>query len=86
MRLRDHNLHRPADGEGDGTEAGTLLLEYVFQSFDTPVVRSKAFEHNGASQGLLESVGFQQEGRLRKDAFLDGEYRDGLIYGLLRDE
>jgi RimJ/RimL family protein N-acetyltransferase len=73
-------------GEGHGTEAGTLLLEYVFQSFDTPVVRAKAFEHNDASQGLLESVGFQREGRLRRDAFLDGEYRDGLMYGLLRDE
>lgn len=75
-----------AQGEGYGTEATTLLVEYVFRAYDTPTVRAKAFDYNESSRGLLESLGFQQEGRLRMDAFIDGEYRDGLLYGLLREE
>jgi len=73
-------------GEGYGREALSLLVDYAFRVYDRPAVRAKAFEHNDASRGLLEAFGFQQEGRLRKDAFIDGEYRDGLMYGLLRSE
>ena len=73
-------------GEGYGKAAMAELVEYVFRSYDTPTVKAKAFDYNAVSAGLLESLGFQQEGRLRMDAFVDGEYRDGLLYGVLREE
>jgi ribosomal-protein-alanine N-acetyltransferase len=73
-------------GEGFGNEATRLLVDYVFNSYDRPAVTAKAFDYNDSSRGVLESLGFQQEGRLRQNAFLDGEYRDGLLYGLLREE
>jgi len=73
-------------GEGYGTDAMSLLVDYAFRVYDRPAVKAKVFEHNAASRGLLETLGFQLEGRLRKDAFIDGEYRDGLVYGLLRSE
>ena len=73
-------------GEGYGTEAGTLLVDYVFRSYDTPTVKAKAFDYNDASQALLESLGFVEEGRLRMDAFVDGAYRDGIMYGVVREE
>lgn len=73
-------------GDGYGKEATELLVDYVFRSTDTQRVTAKAFDYNDSSQGLLESMEFTQEGRIRKDAFLDGEYRDGLLYGLLREE
>ncbi|MFC7074551.1 GNAT family N-acetyltransferase [Halovenus rubra] len=73
-------------GNGYGKEAASLLVEYTFKSYDTPAVRANAFDHNQQSRGLLETLGFTQEGRLRKDAFIDGEYRDGVVYGLLREE
>ena len=73
-------------GEGYGKEALKLLVDYVFRAYETPTVKAKAFDYNEASQGLLESLGFELEGRLRMDAFVDGEYRDGLMYGILREE
>lgn len=73
-------------GNGYGTEAVSLVLEYAFRTYEAPAVRAKAFDYNTASRRLLESLGFKQEGRLRKDAFVDGEYRDGIVYGLLRRE
>ncbi|SDQ41383.1 GNAT family N-acetyltransferase [Natronobacterium texcoconense] len=79
-------LRSGVQGEGYGREAAALLVDYVFRSYDTPTVKAKAFEHNEASRGLLESLGFEQEGRLRMNAFVDGEYRDGILYGILREE
>lgn len=73
-------------GKGLGREAGELLIDYVFRSYDTPVIRANAFDHNTPSRRLLEALGFTEEGRLRMDAFIDGEFRDTLIYGLLREE
>jgi ribosomal-protein-alanine N-acetyltransferase len=71
-------------GEGYGTEAVALVVEYVFRSYDTPAIGAGAFAFNDASQGLLESLGFTKEGRRRKYMFIDGEHRDMVQYGLLR--
>jgi [ribosomal protein S5]-alanine N-acetyltransferase len=73
-------------GEGYGTEAVSLLVEYVFRTYDAPTVKAKVFDYNAASRSLLESLGFAEEGRTLAGSFVDGEYRDDLIYGLLREE
>jgi ribosomal-protein-alanine N-acetyltransferase len=73
-------------GEGYGAEAVSLVIGYVFRTFDTHSVGAHAFDFNAASRGLLESLGFTQEGRAREARFIDGEYRDSLQYGLLRSE
>lgn len=73
-------------GEGYGKASVSLALEYIFNVYEAPTVKAKAFAHNDASRGLLETLGFQQEGRIRKDSFIDGAYRDGIVYGILREE
>lgn len=73
-------------GERYGTEAVALVVEYVFRSYETPAIGAGAFDFNDASQGLLESLGFSEEGRRRKYMFVDGQHRDMLQYGLLREE
>lgn len=72
--------------KGYGTEASVLLVDYAFNVYETPTVKAKAFDYNDSSRRLLESLGFESEGRLRKDAFIDGEYRDAIVYGVLREE
>lgn len=73
-------------GEGYGTEAVALLVEYTFRTSGTRSIEAMAYDFNEASRGLLESLGFSQEGRKRKANFVDGEYRDAVIYGILREE
>lgn len=73
-------------GEGYGKEGGSLLVDYTFRTYEAPTVKAKAFDYNEPSRGLLEKLGFQEEGRLRKDAFIDGTYRDAVMYGILREE
>lgn len=73
-------------GQGYGTEAVGLAIDYVFRTYDHPAVGAKAYEFNEASRGLLESLGFEEEGRVRRDRFIDGEYVDTVVYGLLRED
>jgi len=73
-------------GEGYGAEALSLVVDYLFRTYDAPAVGAGVFAFNDASRGLLESLGFEEEGRVRKDRFIDGAYRDRIVYGLLRED
>lgn len=73
-------------GEGYGTEAVALLIEYTFATYDHPAVGAIAYDFNDASRELLASLGFEEEGRIRRDWFIDGEYVDTIHYGLLRED
>jgi len=41
----------------------------VFRVYPHPAVHAKALPDNEASRGLLESLGFSQDGRARKEFF-----------------
>lgn len=95
VQVTDNGRNRPElavfvipkkQGEGYGTEATSLLIDHVFNTNHHPAVGATAFPHNEASQALLESLGFTREGRIRNQLFWDGQYRDQLKYGLLREE
>ncbi|WP_158057667.1 GNAT family N-acetyltransferase [Halorussus halophilus] len=73
-------------GEGYATEAMTVLLDYFFDSHYKRGVQARVFSHNEPSQALLERLGFEQEAALRDHVFVEGAYRDELVFGLLREE
>lgn len=73
-------------GQGYGREAISLVVEFAFREYDTPAVGAEAYDFNDASRGLLESLGFVEEGRRHKFMFVDGEHRDMIQYGILREE
>ena len=73
-------------GQGYGSEAVGLVVEYFFETFEKRGLVARAFETNDGSRGLLESLGFTQEARLRENRFVRGEYVDEVVYGLLREE
>ncbi len=75
-----------AQGKGYAKEAVRLLVEYLFAGY--PVQRIIAFtdHENIPAQRVMESTGFQQEGILRRSMFRDGQWRDIIIYGILRQE
>lgn len=73
-------------GEGYGRAAVSLLVDYVFDTYDHPAVGAIAYDFNHASRALLESLGFEEEGCVRRDRFIDGAYVDTYHYGLLRED
>jgi aminoglycoside 6'-N-acetyltransferase len=75
-----------ARGEGHAQEAIRLLVEYLFAGY--PMERVAAFtdHENRPAQRVMEKVGFQREGTLRRAMFRDGQWRDVAVYGILRGE
>lgn len=72
-------------GQGHGKAAVSLVIDYVFRMHDHPAIGAGAYEFNEASRGLLESLGFEEEGRTHRDRFIDGEYIDTVQYVLFRE-
>jgi [ribosomal protein S5]-alanine N-acetyltransferase len=66
------------------TEAITALLEYGFNELELNRVEAFVYPSNLASQKLLEKLGFEKEGLLKKRSFQRGQYRDMIAYGLLK--
>lgn len=73
-------------GNGYGTEATELAVEYAFDERRCHRLVAGAHETNDGSRALLEKLGFQEEGRQREHVFVDGEYVDTVLYGLLAEE
>lgn len=93
VTIEDHGRSRPelaywllpsVQGEGYGSEAVGLSVDIVFQEHHHPSVEARTFPDNDASRGVLESLGFTQEGRVRDAVYWNGAYRDRVIYGLRR--
>jgi RimJ/RimL family protein N-acetyltransferase len=73
-------------GKGYGTEAVTILVDYLFLSRDIVRIQATTDLRNIASQRVLEKVGFKKEGVVRKSMFIHGDWRDLLLYSILREE
>jgi|AntRauMinimDraft_4_1070384.scaffolds.fasta_scaffold00090_38 RimJ/RimL family protein N-acetyltransferase len=73
-------------GNGYVTEATELTLDYAFEERRLAKVFAHVLVPNEASWHVLEKLGFQREGRQRKESFVDGERVDSYRYGLLAEE
>lgn len=72
--------------EGYATAAIDLLCQYAFETRRLNKVYGTVYATNPAIRRVLEKVGFQEEGVLRKEGFVDGDHVDLHRYGLLADE
>ena len=73
-------------GKGYCTEAVKIIVDYLFLSRDMVRVQAHTDARNLASQKVLEKAGFKREGILRKYTFAEGEWRDNILYSILRHE
>jgi RimJ/RimL family protein N-acetyltransferase len=73
-------------GNGYCTEAATIIVDYLFLARDIVRIQADADLKNMASRKVLEKVGFKKEGVLRKLYFEQGEWRDSVLYSILREE
>jgi RimJ/RimL family protein N-acetyltransferase len=73
-------------GRGIGTQAQRLLVDYLFDTRPVHRVQAQTEIDNVAEQRALERAGFRKEGVLRGVGFRAGRWRDGIIYGVTRDD
>ena len=73
-------------GQGLGTAAQRLLVEYLFATTLANRLQAITDVENRAEQRVLERIGFRREGVMRGLAFVGGRWRDGVLYARLRGD
>lgn len=71
-------------GQGLGTEAKHLLLEYAFVDLGLHALNSMVYEHNTRSVAALRKQGYRLAGRLTADEQRDGAFHDTLVFDITR--
>jgi RimJ/RimL family protein N-acetyltransferase len=73
-------------GGGYGTDALILLIQYAFDWLDMRKIWLSTTSKNERVQRQMAKLGFTLEANLRQETLIDGEWYDGPIYGLFREE
>lgn len=76
------------DEQGNGycTEAVALLCDHAFGDRRLNKLRADVLATNDGSRRVLEKLGFTEEGLLREEKFVYGDYVDVHRFGLLADD
>lgn len=72
--------------KGYAADAARLLLKYCFHECRYQKCNTACVDTNERSIALLKKLGFVEEGRRRRQFFLNGRYYDDLLFGLTREE
>lgn len=74
-------------GRGFGHEALGLWCDYLFRKRpELARLDLRTWSGNHGMMALARKPGFVEEARFRKARIVDGEYYDGIGYGILREE
>ncbi len=72
--------------KGYGSEAVKIIVDYLFLSKELVRVQAITGVDNSASQRILEKAGLTKEGIMRKSGFIRGEWKDGCLFSILKEE
>jgi RimJ/RimL family protein N-acetyltransferase len=70
---------------GFGGDAIHTLVRFAFDEMNLRKLRISVFEYNERAKHVLETQGFVQEGRLRREFYREGSYHDLLILSTFRE-
>jgi RimJ/RimL family protein N-acetyltransferase len=73
-------------GQGYATEAVRAVLGFGFRELRLHRVYATCRPANVASSRVMEKVGMQREGHLRRHRWMKGAWHDSLLYAILEDE
>lgn len=73
-------------GQGLGTEALMLLVQYAFMELNLHRLQLTVFDYNERAMAVYCKLGFQREGTFREYMQRDGQWYDMHLMGLLRRE
>lgn len=71
---------------GLGTEFAAAMIKYGFEELGLHRVTAKCDPENHGSYRIMEKNRMTREGHIRENLRIRGEYRDTLVYGILRSE
>lgn len=71
-------------GKGIMTKACKVFVDFAFNIYKFNRVEIRCAEDNLRSRAIPERLGFTQEGIIRDDELLDGNFVNCVVYGLLK--
>ncbi|MBN2076069.1 MAG: GNAT family N-acetyltransferase [Dehalococcoidales bacterium] len=72
--------------KGYGTDAARLIIRYGFEQLNLHRISSFVFSFNERSIRMHFRAGFIEEGRRKESIYINGDYHDSVMFGLLRKE
>jgi RimJ/RimL family protein N-acetyltransferase len=79
-------IFRPYWRRGYAREALWLMMRYGFHELRYQKVNSATIDSNVPSIKMHIALGFELEGRIRRNVFTGGEYHDEVWFGMTREE
>lgn len=79
-------LDKDHEGRGIMTECVKAMINYGFNELGLHRVQIRCSSLNLKSEGIPKRLGFSLEGTVREDHKRNGEFSDGFIFGLLKNE
>lgn len=73
-------------GKGYAKEAMLLALRHMFHERRYQKCNIAVYAFNARALGLYRRLGFQDEGRVRRNYYTNGEYHDEIFLGMTREE
>jgi RimJ/RimL family protein N-acetyltransferase len=83
--IRHRDRRRDATGSR-GMDATKLTLVYGFEILNLDRIELRVIDDNARARHIYEKMGFVEEGRLRRAAFVEGAPADVIVMGFLREE
>jgi RimJ/RimL family protein N-acetyltransferase len=79
-------IGKPNWNEGFCTEAAKAVVRFGFNEYKMLRIYASHFSSNQASGRVMEKIGMQHEGKLRRHIKKWGRFEDLDIYGILKEE
>ena len=79
-------MGEPHTRQGYAFAAVNLMAPFVFETLGLHRLEAACIPDNKASNGLLRKLGFCEEGCVRGYIQIDGEWRDHILFALLKDD
>jgi RimJ/RimL family protein N-acetyltransferase len=86
MPFLGYTLAREHQGKGYASEAAPAMVDAIFEQTHAHKIVATLDPKNYASMRVIEPLGFEFEGILRKHELIRGEWLDDMRMGLLRED
>lgn len=71
-------------GKGYGTESVELVTDFAFKTLNIHKLNARVTDANIGSARVLEKNGYELEGTLKDQYFIEGNYFDSLLFGKIQ--
>ncbi|WP_027632773.1 GNAT family N-acetyltransferase [Clostridium hydrogeniformans] len=79
-------FHKDHWSKGYGSECVALMSDFAFESLNLHKIHACVVDANIGSARILEKNGYELEGRLKDNYFIEGKYYDALLFGRIQSK